>query len=132
MTFASFFTKANGCRIEGADTALTIDGLTKAELAFNNKVEANGKPLAIDAGILLVPASLGVPAYALMNSQEIRQTGGDAYPTMNPHTGKFRIVKSAWLSSPTIPGSDERAWYLPGRLKLAGLPAWLRPTSDRA
>jgi hypothetical protein len=109
---AGFFTAANGCRLDGADTALSIDGLTRAETAFNLKTEADGLPLAIDAGILLVPSALGAPASALMNSLEIRAHAGDAYPTANPHTGKFRLVKSAWLGSPVIPGADDRAWYL--------------------
>jgi hypothetical protein len=47
-----------------------------------------------------------------MNSLEIRENVGAAYPTANPHVGKFRIVKSAWLGSPVIPGADPQAWYL--------------------
>lgn len=109
---AAFFTAANGCLLDGVDTALTIDGLTKAEVAFNSKTEADGYPLAINPTILLVPGTLGVPATALMNRLEIRENVGAAYPTVNPHTGKFRAVKSVWLGSPVIPGSDSQAWYL--------------------
>jgi hypothetical protein len=76
------------------------------------KTEPDGFPLALDARILLVPTALGAPATALMNSLEIRENVGAAYPTANPHTGKFRLVKSAWLGSPVIPGADDRAWYL--------------------
>ena len=109
---ATFFTLANGCLLDGVDTALTIDGLTKAEVAFNMKTESDGSPLAISPAILLVPGALGVPATALMNSLEIRENVGAAYPTANPHVCKFRIVKSAWLGSPVIPGADPQAWYL--------------------
>ena len=76
------------------------------------KTEPDGFPLAIDARVLLVPSALGAPATALMNSLEIRENVGAAYPTANPHVGKFKIVKSAWLGSPVIPGADPQAWYL--------------------
>lgn len=109
---ATFFTAANGCLLDGVDTALTIDGLTKTEVAFASKTETDGYPLAVTPTILLVPTALGVPAAALMNSLEIRENVGAAYPTTNPHTGKFRVVKSAWLGSPAVPGSDPQAWYL--------------------
>lgn len=59
-----------------------------------------------------MPGSLSAPATALMNALEIRDNVGSAYPTANPHTGKFKLVKSAWLGSPVIPCADDRAWYL--------------------
>jgi hypothetical protein len=46
---AGFFTHANECLVSGVDTALTIDGLTKAETAFNMKREPDGFPLVSTA-----------------------------------------------------------------------------------
>ena len=109
---AGFFTQANGSLRTGPATALSIDALTQAEIAFNDKTEPDGQPIGIDAKILLVPKSLAVTAAQLMTSLEIRSNSGDAYPTSNPHAGKFKAVSSVWLDSPAIPGSSRTAWYL--------------------
>lgn len=109
---AGFFTSGNQCLVSGADTALTIDGLTKAEIAFNRKTESDGKPLGIAPAILLVPTTLGVAASQLMSSLEIRDNLGGPYPTANPHVGKFRIVKSVWLNATSNANADSHAWYL--------------------
>lgn len=111
---ADFFTAAHGDLLTGTDTALTIDGLTKAEVAFLEKTDPEGKPLGIMPKILLVPNNLSVPAAQLMHSLELRQNGGDpgAYPVANPHVGKFQVVRSAYLSASSQPNGDPRAWYL--------------------
>jgi hypothetical protein len=109
---AGFFTAGNGCLLTGPATALSIDALTQAEIAFNDKSEADGTPLSISPRTLLVPKSLAVTAAQLMNSLEIRSNGSDAYPTTNPHAGKFQVVSSVWLNTPAIPGGSRTAWYL--------------------
>ncbi len=109
---ANFFTLANGNLEVGADTNLTVDGLTTAETKFLERIDADGKPIGIDPKILLVPVALGVPATQLMTSLEIRDNLSGPYPTTNPHTGKFRVVRSAYLSSPSFAGSSRDAWYL--------------------
>ncbi len=109
---ADFFTAAHGDLITGTDTALTIDGLTKAEVAFLEKTDPEGKPLGVVPKFLLVPNNLSVPASQLMHSLEIRDNQGGAYPTANPHTGKFQIVRSSYLSAPSQVHGDPRTWYL--------------------
>ena len=111
---AAFFTAMNGGLVSGTDTALTVDGLTKAEVAFLERTDPEGKPLGIEPKLLLVPNNLSVPASQLMHSLEIRDTGaGAAYPTANPHTGKFQIVRSSYLAaSSSQANADPRAWYL--------------------
>ncbi len=59
-----------------------------------------------------MPKSLAVTAAQLMNSLEIRNNASDAYPTANPHAGKFQVVSSVWLNTPAIPGGSRTAWYL--------------------
>lgn len=110
---AAFFTTARGNYKSGADTALSVDGLTDAELLFLEQKDADGNPLAITPSVLLVPPALLVKATQLMNSTELRDnTASSKYVTSNPHAGKFRVVHSAYLSNAGISGYSAKAWYL--------------------
>ena len=108
---AQFFTTARKNYKEGASTALGIDAMTEAELMFLTQTDPDGYPLALTPAILLVPPALVVPASQLMNSLEVRNPAAKDY-TSNPHAGKFRIVRSSYLSNTSIPGASAKAWYL--------------------
>ncbi len=108
---AQFFTTARKNYKEGASTALGIDSMTEAELMFLTQTDPDGYPLALTPSILLVPPALVVPASQLMNSLEVRNPSAKDY-TSNPHAGKFRIVRSSYLSNASIPGASGKAWYL--------------------
>lgn len=113
LDHAAFFATANKNLLTGADTALTIDGLTKAEVLFNKQVDSRGRPLGITPAILLVPTALTAIGSALIKATEIRETtAGAKYPVFNPHQGKFRLETSRYLDNPTIPGGSPAAWYL--------------------
>ncbi len=110
---AAFFSAANKNLLTGADTGLTIDGLTKAEQAFLEQVDPDGKPLGLMPALILVPPSLSALGSQLFKSLELRETTANAkYPVANPHQGKFRVEVSRYLSHPQIPGSSNKAWYL--------------------
>ena len=123
----------------GTDTALTVDGLTAAEVAFARQVKPNGKPLGIGAKILLVPTALKVPAEMLMKSVQLNETttANKAKPSTNPHVGKFDVVSSVYLSNSSFTGYSEKAWYLladPNRLpalEVAFLNGVDRPTVEK-
>jgi phage major head subunit gpT-like protein len=109
----AFFSAANRNLLTGADTALTIDGLTKAETAFLEQVDPDGKPLGTMPAIVLVPPALSALGTQLFKSLELRETTANAkYPVANPHQGKFRVEVSRYLSNPQIAGSSNKAWYL--------------------
>ncbi|MBI5939828.1 MAG: hypothetical protein HY859_05315 [Caulobacterales bacterium] len=113
LDHAAFFTAGNKNLLTGADTALTIDGLTKAEVLFNQQVDGSGRPLGIAPAILLVPTSLTAIGSALVKATEIRETTANAkYPVFNPHQGKFRVEMSRYLDNPKIAGGSSKAWYL--------------------
>ncbi|MCK6470872.1 MAG: hypothetical protein L6R28_03920 [Planctomycetes bacterium] len=110
---AAFFTDANKTFLAGVDTALGIDGLTKAEVAFMDQVDADGKPIGIMPAILLVPTALSAMATQLRNSLEIRDTSvSTKYPVSNPHQGKFRTEVSRYLSNARYTGFSSKAWFL--------------------
>ena len=115
MDNASFFSVANKNYAAGADTALNIDGLTKAEQMFLDQTGPDGYPLAIVPEILLVPNALYAVAQQLMNATEIREDGNTTakkYPTNNPHAGKFRVQRTSYLSNTLLSGNSTKAWYL--------------------
>jgi hypothetical protein len=60
--------------LTGADTALGIDGMTKAEVAFLNQIDPDGKPLGAMPQLILVPTALSAIGTVLFKSLEIRDT----------------------------------------------------------
>ena len=110
---SDFFKVANKNYLAGADTALTIDGLTKAEVAFLDQVDSDGKPIGIMPAILLVPTALSAMGTQLFKSLEIRDTTANTkYPIANPHQGKFRAEVSRYLANTKYTGASAKAWYL--------------------
>jgi hypothetical protein len=110
---SDFFKADNGNYIEGAATALGIDGLTAGEVAFMDQVDSDGKPIGIMPAILLVPTALGAQATTLEKSLEIRDTTASTkYPVANPHQGKFRTEVSRYLANSHYTGYSAKAWYL--------------------
>ena len=110
---ATFFSAGNNNYLEGADTALSIDGLTKAEVAFMDQVDSDGKPIGIMPSIVLVPTALSAVGTQLYKSMELRDTNSNVkYPVANPHQGKFRVEVSRYLSNSHYTGYSSKAWYL--------------------
>ena len=110
---AAFFTPALKNFLSGVDTVLGIDGLTKAETAFLEQVDGEGKPIGIMPAVVLVPPALSAIGTQLNKSVELRETTANAkYPVANPHQGKFRTEVSRYLSNLKLPGNSAKAWYL--------------------
>jgi hypothetical protein len=110
---AAFFTVGAKNYLTGADTLLGIDGLTKAEVAFMDQVDSDGKPIGIMPAIVLVPTALSAMGTQLWRSLEIRDTTASTkYPIANPHQGKFRVEVSRYLANARYTGNSAKAWYL--------------------
>jgi len=135
----TFFHADHKNYLAGADTALTVDGLTAAEVLFGEQTKPNGRPLGVPASILLVPTALKVVAELLMKSLQLNETttANKAKPQANPHVGKFDVVSSTYLSNATFSGASAKAWYLqadPNRLpaiEVAFLNGVDRPTVEK-
>jgi phage major head subunit gpT-like protein len=110
---SSFFTGGNKNFLSGADTVLSIDGLTKAEVAYYDLVDSDGKPIGTMPAILLVPTALSAIGSQLFKSLEMRDNTASArMPISNPHVGKFRVEVSRYLANALYPGNSAKAWYL--------------------
>jgi len=135
-----FFHVGHKNYLAGTDTVLNVDGLTKAEVAFMEQTKPNGRPLGVPASLLLVPTALKVVAEMLMKSTFVNETTkeNEAKPNQNPHAGKFEVVSTTYLSSPSVKNSSAKAWYLfadPNRLpafEVAFLGGQDSPTIERA
>jgi phage major head subunit gpT-like protein len=135
----AFFHADHNNYSEGADTALSIDGLTAAEILFAQQVKPNGKPLGIMPSLLLVPPGLKVAAEMLMKSLLLNETTttNKPKPSTNPHAGKFDVVSSVYLSNTSFANASNKAWYLladPNRLsaiEVAFLNGVDRPTVEK-
>jgi phage major head subunit gpT-like protein len=135
----AFFSKEHRNIVSSAKAKLDIEGLTAAELAFSEQERAKGRPLGIPASILLVPSALKVAAEMLMKSLTVQVTTKEnqPQPADNPHAGKFEVVSTPYLSTPSWSGSASD-WYLladPKRLaafEVAFLGGKDRPTVERA
>ena len=113
MNNAAFFAVGNKNYVAGADTALSIDGLTKADVAFNDQVDNDGKPIGIMPAIILVPTALNAIGTQLYKSLEIRDNTANAKgPIGNPHVGRFRVEVSRYLANAQYTGNSAKAWYL--------------------
>lgn len=110
----SFFTLGNKNLLTGADTSLSVEGLTKAEVAFMDQVDSDGKPIGIMPAVVLVPTALSAAASMLYKSLEIRDNTGDkTYTTANPHQNRFRPEVSRYLSNAAYGDqAGPKAWYL--------------------
>ena len=110
---SAFFTTGNKNYLTGTDTVLSIDGLTKAEVAFMDQTDSDGKPVGIMPAIALVPTALSAIGSQLYKSLELRDTTANAkFPIANPHQGKFRVEVSRYLSNSQYTGNSATAWYL--------------------
>jgi hypothetical protein len=110
---SAFFTAGNKNYLTGADTALTIDGLTKGEVAFMDQTDGDNKPIGTMPAILLVPTALSAIGSQLYKSLELRDTTANAkFPVANPHQGKFRVEVSRYLANSVYTGNSAKAWYL--------------------
>jgi phage major head subunit gpT-like protein/phage head maturation protease len=113
MNNSAFFTSGRANLMSGAGSVLGIAGLTTGEALFMNQTDPDGLPVAIMPQILLVPNAVFTTANNLMNSTEIRDTTVNQVSlTNNPHAGKYRVVRSSYLSNTAYTGNSTTAWYL--------------------
>ncbi len=111
---SNFFDAANKNFLVGADTALSIDSLTKAEQVFLDQTDSEGKPVLLSPSVLLVPSSLKVSAQVLMTETRVNEVTdtNKPKPAVNPHAGKWNPVASPYLNAQGINGGSAKAWYL--------------------
>lgn len=109
----SFFTAGNNNVSTGGGSALaTADGaaINAAEVKFMNQTDPDGKPIAVQPKIMLVPPTLRNTAARWMGSQLfIGSTGlGDS----NIYGGRYTVVSSPYMENSSYTGNGTAYWYL--------------------
>jgi phage major head subunit gpT-like protein len=97
---SNWYTAARGNLVSTAG-ALTITNLKKLQTAFKKLKDKDGKPLALNPAILLVPSDLELDAAEIMGSSLVQATGStDArVPERNVLAGRYRVVDTAYLTN---------------------------------
>ena len=110
----AFWKSANGnAPITGAGSALTADSLTAALTAISTRKDSEGRPIAINGYVLMVPPALEVVANNIVNATEIRITQGSNLTTVgNWLRGKVTIVVNPWLTVIDTSGTAATTWYV--------------------
>lgn len=128
----------------GAGSTLSSAGLQAAKLLFDRQVDPAGKPLGLDAEILLYPPELDTAATELMNAQFIIMAGlastaaASKQPNTNIWKGRFKPVMSRYLSNSALSGYSTTAHYLLANpavcpvIQIAALNGQMTPTIQTA
>ncbi|MEX0654661.1 MAG: Mu-like prophage major head subunit gpT family protein [Phycisphaeraceae bacterium] len=109
----SFFSAGNGNYFDGADSALTFDGLAKAITLMLVQRDDEGNDLDLRPRTLLVPPELQTAAKALLESEYLQQIA-EKVPTGNSLRRAVSIEVEPRLSNDAKFGNQasDRHWYL--------------------
>jgi hypothetical protein len=117
---STFFTSAPASQFGAAAVGtgkLTTDNVTTALTTISTRKDSEGRPIMVNALILMVPPSLEVVANQIINAQLIRNrvTNGTTSQDLeigNWLSGRIKVVVNPWL--PVIDASANAAntWYL--------------------
>ncbi len=119
--FAATHTLTNGQvgnsnLISGGSSALSSTSLATAKATFDKQVDPFGKPMGVDAAIMLFPPELWQTAMGLIdpNATGIVYGGSTAAkdPNINLWRGRFKAVMSRYLSNSSYTGNSTTAWWL--------------------
>jgi phage major head subunit gpT-like protein len=101
---SAFFTTAKGNKKTSA-TALGLAGLKEALAVYRKLKDRDGKPMATQPRVLLVPVDLEITGAELMNSIQIASGNTSGQPSTNVFAGRYEVVSSTYLT-------DEKDYYL--------------------
>ena len=97
---SAFFTVAKGNKKTGS-TALGLAGLKESLALYRKLKDPDGKPMAIQPRVLLVPVDLEITAAELMNSVQIASGNTAGQPSTNVFAGRYEVVSSTYLTDAT-------------------------------
>lgn len=112
---STFFTSGRANYFTGASTNLQASSLATAEQKFLDQTDDDGKPVAVNPAILLVPTPLKRTAMELMSSSNFVAGGGASgsqIPSANTWQGAYQVAVPPYLSNSSYTGYSATGWYL--------------------
>jgi len=107
----SFFSTGNKNLTHGTDYALSIEGLTKAEAAYTDRVKSDGSPILLSPKLLVTGSTLKVTAKNLYKETKVNVSTTANKPNFasNPHEGNYEPVASSYINNTTIRDRSKKA-----------------------
>lgn len=93
---ASYFSAAT----PGSGNAFSLTSLKAAVAAYRKLTDADGNPLGVAPGLLLLPPELEIAGAEAMGSALVHGASG-VTPSTNVLAGRYQVVSSAYLTSAT-------------------------------
>ncbi len=118
MDNSAFFAAGYSNYVTGADTLLSLGGLTITKAAFNALTDPDGEPMNTTARILLVPPELEETAKILINSAQVIAIGlastsaASLQGNANIHAGTLAVAMARELSNAKYTGYSALAYYV--------------------
>jgi hypothetical protein len=103
-----------GVTVGTNDSRLNIEGLTRAEQAFRDQVDSNGKPVLVSPNRILVGNNQKVTAEnlfaeKLLIADNVGTSSSTQKPNRNPFAGKYPPTASPYISNTSITDQDGAA-----------------------
>jgi len=93
--------------------ALTMDSLEAALNAIQQRRDPEGRPIVVNAYILVVPQALEFTARRILETTEVRVTVGGTETIQNNYVaGRVRLVVDPWLGVLDQGANAATTWYL--------------------
>lgn len=138
LVSAGFFAAGNN-NINTGVADMTIGGLAATETIFMNQTDPDGKPLAVEPRIILVPPALKATAAALLDPQSTLITGASStVSSVNIFRGRFRLESSPYISNSSFTGNTAVGWWMLADpndvpvIEIAALNGRVEPTVETA
>ncbi|PHR99587.1 MAG: hypothetical protein COA78_24780 [Blastopirellula sp.] len=111
MIGGDFFQAGNNNYIDGASSAISVDGLNTVQQMFDNRVKNNKRPILTKGQLIMAGISNYQDAVDFYNDKELAMTttANKGKSKKNPHKGRFQPYKSAYLSNPLIKDVNGKA-----------------------
>lgn len=108
---SAFFTSGN-VNVNTAVADITVGGLAATETIFINQTDPDGKPLGIQAAIVLVPTGSKAGMTTLMTSERLITGNTTTQGDGNIWRDRFKVFSSPYMSNSAYTGYDAAAWYM--------------------
>jgi len=111
---STFFASGNNNVSTGGGSALSLAGLTAAEVVFMNQTDPDGEPLGMMPAVLLVPPTLKTTALQLMQSTSLIGTPASnaLAGNTNVFAGRYVVASAPYMENSSYTGYSTAAWYL--------------------